>query len=352
MGTLREISTPRQAEAPRPPPASPSLDAHAIHRILVCVDRSPFSESCVQHALAISKSLGSAITLLHVIEPPHERSGLHTTDVLDWEIARQEASVYLERLGKDGSRGEPGQTIDTKLEQGHPGERIAAVARELGADLTVLGGHGERGEAAWNLGSTVQQVVAVTRSSVLVARSTWGTSGEGSPKRILVPLDGSRRTESVLPTAVRIANAHHAELLLVFVVQEPVATGVLRAPKDIEVARDLAARLEASGKRYLATLGEQLVREGAAVRTMVIRCRDGKQCLLELSEREHSDLIVLSAHGSTCNPSMTFGGVTAHILMHSTVSLLVLQDLPDTELHGPEKNRRAPPLRATYPEGD
>jgi len=352
MATLLEISTPRQAEAPRLPPMAPSPDAHAIHRILVCVDLSPFSESCVQHALAISKGLGSAITLLHVTESPHERSGLHTTDVLDWEIARQEASAHLERLEKDGRR-EPGQKIDTKLEQGHPAERIAAVARELGADLTVLGGHGERGEAAWNLGSTVQQVLAVTRSSVLVARSSWAASGEAwSPKRILVPLDGSRRTESVLPTAVRIANAHHAELLLVFVVQEPVATAVLRAPKDLEAARDLAARIETSGKQYLEGLSEQLVREGATVRTKVIRCRDGKQCLVELSEKERSDLVVLSAHGSTCNPSVTFGGVTAHLLTHSVVSLLVLQDLRDAELHGQENDRRAPPLRAIYPEAD
>ena len=97
MATLLEISTPRQAQAPRPPPIAPSPGVHAIHRILVCVDRSPSSESCVSHALAISKSLGSAVTLLQVVEPLHERSGLHTTDVLDWEIARQEASAHLER---------------------------------------------------------------------------------------------------------------------------------------------------------------------------------------------------------------------------------------------------------------
>jgi nucleotide-binding universal stress UspA family protein len=286
-----------------------------------------------------------------VVEPLHERSGLHTTDVLDWEIARQEASAHLERLEKDARR-EPGQELNTKLEQGRPAERIAAAARELSADLIVLGGHGERGEAVPNMGSTVQQVLALTRSSVLVARSTWGASGEASPTRILVPLDGSCRTESVLPTAVRIARAHHAELLLVFVVQEPVATTVLRAPKDLEVARDLAARLEASGKLYLESLREQLMREGATVRTMVVRCRDGKQCLLDLSEKEGSDLVVLSAHGTTCNPAMTFGSVAVHLLTHSVVSLLVLQDLHASELHGHERDQRAPSLRATYPEGD
>jgi nucleotide-binding universal stress UspA family protein len=347
MVTLHEIPTPRRAEA-QPASAALSPDAHAIRRILACVDGSPISEICVLHARSISKSLGSAITLLHVMESPHDRSGLHTTDVLDWEIARQEASAHLEALERGGAQ-EPGQEVSCRLEQGHPAERIAAVARELRADLTVLGSHGERGAAAWNLGSTVQQVLAVTRSSVLIARSAWAT-GEDSPKRILVPLDGSRRTESVLPTVVRIARAHDAELLLALVVQEPVATAVLRAPRDLELARDLATRIEASGKRYLEDLRQQLVREGASVRTLVLRSRDGKQSLLELSEKERSDLIVLSAHGSTCNPAMTFGGVAAHLLTHSVVSLLVLQDLGDTELRGPGSDRRAPPLRASYPE--
>jgi nucleotide-binding universal stress UspA family protein len=323
-------------------------DAHAIHQILVCVDDSPFSDACVRQAVAISKGLGSAITLLYVMQPPRERSGLHAPDVLDWEISRQEASGYLERLEKEGTLTS-GSQIQTRLEQGHAAERIAAVAREIGADLLVLGSHGERGVAAGNLGGTVLQVLALTRGSVLIARSS--TSDDASPKRILVPLDGSSRTESVLPTAVRIASAHGAELLLVFVVREPVATAVLRAPEDLEAARELAKRLEANGKRYLEDLRSQLVREGTSVRTRVLRSTDEKQAVLELSLSEASDLIVVSAHGSTCNPALTFGGVTAHLLTHSGVPLLVLQDLPDSRVRLEERDLRAPALRATYPEG-
>jgi nucleotide-binding universal stress UspA family protein len=339
MGTLVEISTPRHAEPTHPQPRATSRECHAIHHVLACVDRSPFAEACLQHAVAISKSLGSTVTLLHVMEPPHERSGFHATDVVDWEIARQEASAYLERLEKEGALA-LGRQIETRLEQGHPAERITAVARELGADLTVLGSHGERGAAAWSLGATVQQVLAVARGSVLIARSRWDASGDASPRRILVPLDGSPRTESVLPTAVRIAASHGAELLLVFVVQEPVATAVLRAPKDLEASRDLATRLEGNGRRYLDGLRDHLVREGATVRTVVLRSTDTKQSLLELPEKERSDLIVLSAHGSTCNAALAFGGVATHLLSH----------LRDAEFHGQEDDRRAPPLRASYPE--
>jgi nucleotide-binding universal stress UspA family protein len=342
-------STVRQPELVVPRTRPLPREAIGIRSILVCVDRSTFSEACLPYAVAISRSLGSAITLLHVMQPPHEHSGLHSTDVLDWEIASQEANVYLERLQREGTAAS-GRPVDTRLEQGHPAERIASVAREIGADLTVLGSHGEHGVTAWTMGSTAQQVLAVTRGSVLVVRSTPGTAMQVSPRRILVPLDGSLRSESVLPTVVRIAGAHRAELLLVFVVLEPVPTAVLRAPEDLGVARELAARLERGGARYLDGLRGQLEREGVSVRTLVLRGADEKQALLELSQKERCDLIVLSAHGATCNPSLTSGSVTAHLLTHSTIPLLVVQDLRDAELHEEEGAQRAPPLRASFPE--
>ena len=214
MVTLVETSNHKHLEVPSSESELRALprEAHAVRRILVCVDRSPFSTACLPHAVAMAKSLGSAITLLYVMPPPHERSGLQTTDVLDWEVSRQEANAYLERLGQEGTQAS-GRQVDTRLEQGHPAERITAVARELDADLTVLGSRGERGVAEWNLGTTALQVLAVARGSVLIARSDPSATGDVMPKRILVPLDGSLRAESALPTAVRIASAHAAELL-------------------------------------------------------------------------------------------------------------------------------------------
>jgi nucleotide-binding universal stress UspA family protein len=301
--------------------------------------------------VAISRSLGSAITLLYVMQPRSEHSGLHATDVLDWEISSQEATAYLERLQREVTDSSE-RRVDVRLEQGHPAERITAVAREIGADITVLGSHGERGVTAWTMGSTALQVLAVTRGSVLVVRASSRPATDPSPKRILVPLDGSLRSESVLPTAVRIAGDHGAELLLAFVVVEPAPTAVLRAPEDLGVARELAARLERAGTRYLEGLRGQLERDGAAVRTFVLRGADEKQALLDLSIKERCDLIVLSAHGSTCNPSLTSGSVAAHLLTLSTIPLLVVQDLRDAELReadGDQREQRAPPLRASFP---
>jgi hypothetical protein len=84
---------------------------------------------------------------------------------------------------------------------------------------------------------------------------------------------------------------------------------------------------------------------------LVLRHADERQSLLELTQREKIDLVVLSAHGSTCNPSRTFGSVAAHMLTDSAVPLLVLQDLPESEVRHPsdEPEQLAPPLRSIHP---
>jgi nucleotide-binding universal stress UspA family protein len=280
---------------------------------------------------------------------PHQDHRGQMTETLGWEISRQEARAYLEHRREETAQA-VGRTVEMRLEQGHPAERIVGVAREIGADLTVLGSHGEAGVAAWTLGSTVQQVLSVTRGSVLLARSGASVSSVAIPKRILVPLDGSLRTESVLPTAARIANTFGAEVLLVHVVQEPVASSVLSSDEDLELAKDLAARLEARAASYLDIMHDRLVNEVPAVRTLVVRHANERQGLLDISQREQIDLVVLSAHGVACDPTLTFGSVTAHLLTHSAVPILALQDLRN-ELERPVDVGApvAPPLRARFP---
>jgi nucleotide-binding universal stress UspA family protein len=323
-----------------------------MRHILVCLDLSPYSEACLPHAIALARVFGSQVTLLHVMQPAEEHAGGRITDPLGWEVSRREATVYLDRLATDASETWD-LAVDSKLAQGRPAERITAIAHDIGADLTVIASHGEGGVAEWKLGGTAQQLLAVSRGSVLVARAASRAAGAFTPERILVPLDGSTRTESVLPTVARIAEAYGAELLLVHVVVEPLPTAVLHAG-DLDVARALAARLESRATRYLDHLGARLPRT-ARVRAVVTRHVDDRQALLEIAEREQADLVVLSAHGSVCNPMQPFGSVTHHLISHSTIPLLVLQDLPEAALGRTgeaAEERYAPPLRASYPPGE
>lgn len=316
------------------------------HRILVCVDRSKTADACLAYSIVLARALGSDLTLLHVMQP-HAQVGPHP-DALDWEISRQEAHAHLEQLEQHAVEA-LGRPAVARLEQGRAAERIVELAREIQADLTVLGSH-DASATAWNLGSTVQQVVTVSRGSVFIAPASVSAPIASSPQRIVVPLDGSQRTESVLPTAARIANAYDAELILVHVTQALLPTSVLHTGEDLELASRLASRLKISAKAYLEGLRARLAREGVRVRTLVEHHANQRHCIVETAKRERADLIAVAAHGAACDPGRTFGSVTEYLLAHSTVPLLVLQDLPDSELHTPELgDKQAPALRASYP---
>ncbi|MGH2899848.1 MAG: universal stress protein, partial [Solirubrobacteraceae bacterium] len=144
--------------------------------------------------------------------------------------------------------------------------------------------------------------------------------------------------------------AYDAELILVHVTQELLPTSRLYSSEDVELASRLGQRLKISAKAYLEGLRARLVREGARVRTLVEHHANQRHWIVETAKRERADLIAVAAHGAACDPGRTFGTVTEYLLAHSTVPLLVLQDLAETELHTPELgDRAAPALRASFP---
>jgi nucleotide-binding universal stress UspA family protein len=332
------------------PPASSPQATHYARRILLCLDRSALSEAGVPCAVSLAKTFGSAVTLLHVLEAHHEHPGRQPHDALAWELSRQEATCYLDSVGRKVSDA-AGQAVDVRLEQGRPAERIVDVAREVGADLIVLASHGQGNARASTMGSTVHQVLELARSSIFIAPPSPSQARAWAPRRILVPLDGSRRSESVLPVAARIAAEENAEIVLVHVVEEPLPTEMLSLAEDMALARTLASRLESGARRYLDRVQRQLASRASAVRTIVIRHPREPQCLLEIAEREHVDLVVLSAHGAACDSASSFGSVASCLLASSNIPLLALQDLNDNDLYRAQDDAAvsAPPSpRARY----
>ena len=327
-----------------------ALSPEIGRRILLCLDRSAASEAAVPYAVSLAKTFDGVITLLHVLDPLRTGRGPQAYDALAWEISRQEAQSYLHRVEGEVTRALKRPTL-VRLEQGRPAERIVDLARELGADITVLGS----GHAAESLGSTAQQVLAIAPCSVLVAPSSSSPAGEVTPRQILVPLDGSFRAESVLPAAVRISKAHGAALLLVHIVQEPLPTAVLEAAEGLGLARQLASSLESGASRYLELLRQRLARDGASVRALVARSVNDRKCLIEIARREQVDLIVLSAHGAACDSARSLGGVTDYLVGHTKLPVLVLQDLPERDPRHAEEDDPTlmvpPSLRASYASG-
>jgi nucleotide-binding universal stress UspA family protein len=110
-------------------------------RILVATDFSDHSKRIVQYAFELKEAFGAAIYLLYVIETTKAiefafKQG-HYTDAQ--ERMREWALNELVNLVPDEAIGD--SKIVTLVETGNPSDRIATVAAEIGADLTILGTH-------------------------------------------------------------------------------------------------------------------------------------------------------------------------------------------------------------------
>ena len=305
---------------------------HGIRHVLVCLDRSRLAETCLPHARFIADAFDARLTLLHVLASPEGDQPSTRPDALDWELTRREAEQYLTDIQvKLEGEGVARQRVATEVTQGRPAERIVNLARTIGADLTLLSSHGEGGVGPWNLGSTTQQVLSLAPSSVFVAPPDSGACWNVPAKRIVVAVDGSLRTQSVLPEVAQLARFHGAQVLLVHVVPEPKPTAILSTEQDLELARSLAARLQVGAEKYLSQVRQRLFAEVRSVDTLVLRDASERRALLEVTAQRQADLLVLAAHGATCDAERPFGSVAAYALSHARLPLLVLQDLPARE---------------------
>jgi universal stress protein A len=136
-------------------------------KILVAIDLSEDSTPVVLRARAIADANGAQLDLIHVIEPlsfayggdiPMDFSGIQ-------EEIQQQATQQMRRFAESNKIAEQHQHIVL----GKPEIEIHAKAKELGADLIVLGSHGRHGLALL-MGSTANGVMHGAGCDVLAVR--------------------------------------------------------------------------------------------------------------------------------------------------------------------------------------
>jgi len=144
-----------------------------IHRILIAVDDSPYSDQAVNYGVLLAKNLGSKITLVHVDEIPI--SSPYSADPLLNESPamipelmhiQEEASKLLFKRIKE----QHGDTVEisaiTKI--GRAQDEILAVADACKADMIILGTHGRTGFDHFISGSVSESVARKAKCPVLI----------------------------------------------------------------------------------------------------------------------------------------------------------------------------------------
>ncbi len=135
-------------------------------------------------------------------------------------------------------------------------------------------------------------------------------------KSILVPLDGSKLAEGILPEIEKIALELKSRIILIRVSRAHVLPGV--DPSDAQI------RAVRQSEDYLQGLKRQLTASGFEVEVHT-PYGDSAEKILEICSRYDFDLIAMSTHGRSGLGRWLLGSVAEKIVRHSEKPVLLLR---------------------------
>ncbi|WP_404786274.1 universal stress protein [Altericista sp. CCNU0014] len=161
--------------------------------ILVALDHTELSDIVLEHAIALAKGFSAKLTLLHVlcseegVSPvmplmplPDYYPALASTTLeqyqQEWEAFSARSLAHLAQYQTQAEAA--GVRAEHIQKGGRPGPTICEVAKELGADLIVLGRRGHSGLSELLIGSVSNYVVHHCAGAVLVCNLSGAITAE------------------------------------------------------------------------------------------------------------------------------------------------------------------------------
>lgn len=313
-------------------------DHPAYTRIVVPLDGSSLSEAAIPVAVAIARAGHGTIHLARVHAPivTAVDFGILPPN-LDDEV-RQAERDYLATTAHALSSDATVAT-GTQLLDGSVGRAIRSYVEQVGATLVVMSTHGRTGLSRMWLGSTTDWLIRFLPVPVLAIRPSGETPERPvSFEHILVALDGSERSEAILPEAVRLGKVRGARLTLLRVVP-PLVRGLApytsaTIPTVLDERRTIELVERAHG--YLEGVAEPLHREsGLTVETEVVVNDRPADAILERAHSGGVDVIALSTRGRGAS-RLVLGSVADKVLRAFTGTMLVRGRVAVRELESDE----------------
>ncbi len=154
-------------------------------------------------------------------------------------------------------------------------------------------------------------------------------------KRILVPVDGSMRSEAAIPAAARLARSVGGSVVLLRAVSAPLTYAFPLGPASVDPAGQEESLRAVNA--YLIHLSDMPTLSGIEKKTVIVT-GPAVTAILETATNERCDSIVMTSHGRTGVSRWALGSVARQISRWAPVPLLLLRcaGAPVTTLFDPQ----------------
>lgn len=292
-----------------------------FNRILCPVDLSAHSRHALDEAVALGRHYAAPVTAIYIIPPvippipsldsPAYAAYVYTPeelDAIDQEVRRFVNAEQAEH------------PIETQVVQGYVVGEILATAVALKTDLIVLGTHGRSGFQRLLLGSVAERVLTRATCAVLAVPPRASDAvpfGRSMFTKVLCAIDYTPSSLKALNLATAVCQQAQAALTVAHVVD---LTGIAEpALADSPGTRDHESILMAGARARL-----HAVAAGLTATEQVVACGKPYRAILDLAREQHSDLIVLGAHGGLA-AALGIGSTTNHVVREAPCPVLSIR---------------------------
>ncbi len=140
-----------------------------MKKVLIAMDYHPTVQKVAETGFALAKAMGAQVTLLHVLsdalyysssvyEPVISSGGYLATGMLPWDTAdsiKKSSQLFLDKskkhLGDD--------SIKTLIKEGDFADSILEAAKDLHADIIVMGSHSRKWLEKIMMGNVTEKVL-------------------------------------------------------------------------------------------------------------------------------------------------------------------------------------------------
>lgn len=290
--------------------------------LLVPLDGSSLAESVLPVARMLARAMDADVTLFTAMSAYAPGSTREPIDYLE-QVAQRERAYGVE--------------VRAAFRVGDPAPQIHELLRASAFDLIVMATHGRSGPARGMFGSVADRIVQSSSVPVVLLHPNHHELTQ--LRTVLVPLDGTPGGAVALGTAVALARAAGARLVLVRAsvplplwIYDPtlgIDTGPFIDPMWAEDARRAA-------EAYVVGMASRLEQAGLSAQGLAISALPAAGIVAAATQVD-ADLIVMSTHARTGALRSVLGSVADEVVRKSQRPVVVVRrDAPDTPHDTPD----------------
>ena len=284
-----------------------------IKELAILLDGSDYAALALPWAKAISKASNAKITLLSSVKNQTQ------SEQDQFENIRFVREIYLKSIEQQ-LQGE-GLPVSFTIRPGFITQATKGLIDENGVDLVITSTRGKSGDQNWLTGGVSRKLVHEIDKPILLVTSPEGENGD-MPKieRLLVALDGSIKSEQVLPYARALGKAFDCELILISVPAVPRVESYRAAADVVETIRGKAV---ANMQKFLEAVARSLREDGLNVRTIVTGSMPART-VVETAQKEDADMIMITSRGRGGLNYLMVGSVAQRIVENTEMPVFIV----------------------------